>query len=95
MKQEKPEFKIGDSARIPDSDMQGWIETLHEMGLGAEEMNKILANLNDTYKKGLGEDYVRMEVEKIAKDSRENGTILTQYQRENLAKKIRENLGED
>lgn len=87
--------KLGDKAYIPDSDMVGWIETLRELGLSQDEMDRMLANLNDAYKKGLGEKYVRMEVEKLAEKSKENGIILTQYQREHLADQIRKSLERD
>ncbi len=36
--------------RIPDADMQGWIESLREGNLDDREIDEILSHLNPTYK---------------------------------------------
>lgn len=50
---------------VPDSDMQGWLSVLHEGRLSEEEIDSMMAHLNEVYRDIRGPVIIEREVEKI------------------------------
>lgn len=68
---------------IPDDDMPGWIQQLHEMGLDQSEIDRILNHLNETYAKQKGakrtlgkkDNFIRQTIEQKRRKSMTDGEI--------------------
>ena len=51
--------------KIPDDDMNGWINTLMEGGFSQGEIDSILSNLNKTYDNLKKQELIEKEVSRI------------------------------
>ena len=68
--------------RIPDEDMRGWIETLYKGGFDEQEIDRILINLNKTYARMKGPQYIEHALKQIEDDYRRAGQTLSYERRE-------------
>ena len=88
-KNEFENIKIGDKARIPDSDAVGWIRTLREAGLSDKEIDEFMTRMNKTWRGQKGEEYVETELQKIREKLFNEGKYLTPDQEKYLKEAIR------
>jgi hypothetical protein len=84
----KPEDLIKKKiASIPDDDMGGWIQSLRAGGFTDKEMDEVLGNLNQTYRKmkGMHGRLIDQETVRIEKIFLEKyGIFLNHLQRSDL-----------
>jgi hypothetical protein len=67
-------FKPGEEiikAQIPDEDMPGWMETLNKGGYTSKQLDSILSQMNDTYRKTKNINFVENELKRLQQYFRE------------------------
>lgn len=93
------EFRPGERIEkisIPDSDMPGWIEAIHNSGLSQEELDAFFSRLNFTYAKEKGIIDIDAEVKQVAEYIlKEYGRQLSDEQLEYIRTGIRQKYGLD
>ena len=81
-----------DRFKVPDDDMQNWVEVFRQAGFSQEQVDDILIRLNDTYAaKKLGE-LVASEIERIESMYEKGGKKLNDQQREGLRRLVFEKM---
>jgi len=79
--------------QVPDSDMQGWIETLHEGGFTPEEIDGILIHLNETYAEEKLKNLIDAEIATVEHYLElQHGSVFTDEGREAVRKVILDKL---
>ena len=80
---------------IPDDDMPGWIQTLHEAGFSTNEIDSILVYLNDTYADIKTVENINKELARMEEEVRSRrGSGFTEEERESIRKGIESRLDE-
>lgn len=78
-------------ASVPDEDMPGWLNTLVEGGFSQEEIDKIMAHLNETYARQKGiKKATGHEIHKIMEE--EYGRKLTDQEKEEVDQVMKEDF---
>ena len=81
---------------IPDSDMRGWIEALHNSGLTQAELDAFFARMNATYAKQKSTPDIEGELAELEEQLRtEHGIRWTDEQREYMRKGVEQRWREE
>jgi DNA-binding transcriptional MerR regulator len=91
---QEPKEKIT-KISVPDEEVIDWMKTLQKEGFSSEEIDKIMSNLNATYRKKLRPNFVEEELAKIQKAHlKKHGRYMdperVEYYRTGLKQRLKE-----